>query len=684
MPDEASTILTGPEERFQEFLRTFQPEKGEYKYRKRLGQLRNIGLHYIMVDFEDLMAYDLELARLLLGKPDEFLPYLDRSSWAQLKIEDPQYAEEIKKLKVRFRNLPDTISLRKLHEHINKLVNIRGIITEGTAPAPFITKALFKCRKCLSLMTIETNMTWLIIGEPELCGRCRSKILDLQPNESEQVPCQTVTIQELPDDMESNKPPTPCDIRLISDLVDKMPIGAQVYAIGIPRLVMHRKQHAVSALPTVWFDPLWIEDASFEEKEELTEEDVEKIKETAKDSLVERQVLASICPSIYGMGDVKQAVLYQMLGGVSGYATDGSYQRGFISVLIIGDPSCGKTTLLRYIAGLVPRAHYSSAVSSSGRGLTALIGKDENGVMRLRIGAVVMSNNSICCVDELEKARPEDRVALHECMESGKITIDKGGFNTQLNAHTAILAAGNPTFGRYDPNKNITENISLAVTLLSRFDLIFVVKDIPDEASDKKIMKRIISARKGEPLVEEGHDVFDPSFLRKYIMYARKIVPKLTDEAETQSLEFYLKIRKKMDDQSPFSLAPRQGQAILRLAEARAKLHLRTEVLREDVLVAWGLLQRSLLQSGVDVETGEIDIDTIETGKPKSQLNKIELIMMTLATLEKENDPVEESKLIGNLAGDMSEFECRQLLEICRRDSLLFSPRSGYIKRVRM
>jgi replicative DNA helicase Mcm len=193
----------------------------------------------------------------------------------------------------------------------------------------------------------------------------------------------------------------------------------------------------------------------------------------------------------------------------------------------------------------------------------------------------------------------------------------------------------------------------------------------------------MIAARRGAPLIDDGHDYLEHGFLRKYIMYARKIEPELTDESEAQALEFYLKIRKKMDDQSPFSLAPRQGQAILRLAEARAKLHLRKEVLKEDVLVAWGLLQRSLMQSGVDVETGEIDIDTIETGKPKSKLSKIELLMTTIATLEKENELVDENKLIGNLAGDMNEYECRQLLEICRRDSMIFSPKPGYIKRVK-
>jgi replicative DNA helicase Mcm len=381
---------------------------------------------------------------------------------------------------------------------------------------------------------------------------------------------------------------------------------------------------------------------------------------------------------------VKQAVLYQMLGGVDRYAADGSYQRGFFSILIIGDPSTGKTTLLMYVARLVPRAHYSSAVSSSGKGLTVLIGKDENGVMELRVGAVVLANGSIVCIDEIEKMRADDRVSMHECMETGKCTVNKGGFNTELNAHTGTLAAGNPTLGRYDPFKNVTENINLPVTLLSRFDLIFIIRDMPDPESDGKIVDRLLAAHRGMPLVEEGHDFYEHEFLRKYIIYARRLKPKLTDEAAKQIKEFYLEIRKKSDNEdSPFTLATRQGQALIRLAAARAKLHLREEITKEDVVTVWALMTQSLQESGMDTETGKMDIDTIMTGTPTSARSKMELILSTVAKLEKENDVADELEVYKRLQPQLTEYEVRDALQKLTRDGVLFNPKPGYIKRAK-
>lgn len=651
-------------------------------------QLSDYGLGVVkrfIVDFTELATYAQDYARQLQASPDQQLEYLQNAFAERLRFANPQHKYENKTIQIGFRNFPETVPLRQLHEHVGRLVAIRGIITRGTLPSPLIIRGAFKCRKCNTVTFVELDTNTTTIPQPEICGRCRSRILDLQGLESERVANQYVTIQEIPDEMPSDKPPAIYNVRLLADLVDRLPIGAHVEMSVVPRLtIKHKRSGGLSALTSVWLDCLWLEDLQFEESQELTPKDIEEIQAASKDTWLERRMVTSICPSLYGLEHVKQAVLYQMLGGVDQYARDGSYQRGFSSVLIIGDPSAGKTTLLMYVARLVPRAHYSSGVSSSGKGLTALIGKDENGVMELRIGAVVMANGSICCLDECEKARSDDRVALHECMETGKITVDKGGFNTQLNAHTAILAAGNPVLGRYDPYKNITENINLPVTLLSRFDLIFIIRDVPDPESDGKVVDRLLAAHRGMPLVEEGHDFYEHDFLRKYIMYARRLKPKLTDEAAKQIREFYLEIRKKSgNEDSPFTLATRQGQALIRLAAARAKLHLREEITKEDVVTVWALMNRSLQESGMDTETGKVDIDTIMTGTPTSARSKMELILSTISKLEKERGEADELDVYKLLQPQLTEYEVRDALQKLTRDGVLFNPKPGYIKRAK-
>jgi replicative DNA helicase Mcm len=638
----------------------------------------------LVIDFLELATLNQEYARSLQLSPEDKIKALQFAFSSRLQVLAPNYKHKFEALPIGFRNFPENVPLRKLHEHISELVSIRGIITRGTLASSLITRAKNQCKKCQATIYVDLDATTGMIPHPAICPKCRGHLFTLLPAESDRVPVQTVTIQELPEDMVSDKPPAIYNIRLLADLVDTLAIGAHVVFCVVPRLSVKQRRSGTSAYTSTWLDAWWLEDLGFEERQELADEDIQKIKDASQDAWLERRMITSICPSLFGMEEVKQAVLYQMLGGVDHFAPDGTYQRGFSNILIIADPSTGKTTLLNYISSLVPRGRYTSAVSSSGKGLTALIGKDENGVMELRIGAVVMSNNSICGVDEIDKCRPDDRVALHECMESGKITIDKGGFNTQLHAHTAILAAGNPTLGRYDPYKNVTENINLPVTLLSRFDLIFIMRDVPDKESDRKVIKRMLAARRGDSLVEEGHDYYERSFMRKYLMVARRYKPKLTDEAMQQIEENYLTIREKSTEDSPFMLAPRQGDALMRLAEARAKLHLRNEVLKEDVQTVWALMNRSLQQTGVDAATGKIDIDTIMTGKPTSKRNKMELVLEMIAKLEKESDGVEEQKLIGLLASDLTEQEVREILFTFTKDGMVFSPKSGIIKRVRL
>jgi replicative DNA helicase Mcm len=677
------TVLTGPEERFQEFLRTFQPEKGEYKYRKRLGQLRSLGQNYVVVDFEDLVAYDSELARLLVDKPDEYLPYIERSSWAQLKIEDPQYAEEIKKIRVRFRKLPDRFSLRKVGQaQLAKLLLVDGIIVRATPVRPLVTRAAFQCRKCNSLTFVEQS--GLVMREPELCGRCRSKLLDFSEKQSTFINSQELRMQERPEDLPPGQLPRAIDVKLFEDLVDVARPGDRISLTGIVRA----EQEILSRGTRLRTFDLFLDanflDISGKETEivEITVEEEAQILEMAKDPWIHRKLLSSLAPSIYGYDAIKEAILYLLFGAVHKVLPDGVKIRGDVNVLLIGDPGTAKSQLLQYVARVAPRGLYTSGRGSTAAGLTAAVVREKSGGLVLEAGALVLADKGVCSIDEIDKMRPDDRVAIHEAMEQQTVSIAKGGIVATLNARASVLAAANPALGRYEPYKNITENINLPVTILSRFDLIFIMRDAPDSEVDTKMSEHILTLhRVGAPPQEAP---LTPQMFRKYVSYARGIFPVLTEEASNALRDFYLRMRSTSTTaDSPIAITPRQLEALVRLSECRARSFLRDKVTVEDTDAIIRLMTISLQHVGIDTTTGKVDIDTIMTGKPKSLRDRMQTILSTVATMERETGAVQESKLYEELSktAGLSEGEVQTLVNQLIRDGILYSPKPGHLKR---
>jgi len=677
------TVLTGPEERFQEFLRTFQPEKGEYKYRKRLGQLRSLGQQYVVVDFEDLVAYDSELARLIVDKPDEYLPYIERSGWAQLKIEDPQYAEEIKKIRVRFRKLPDRFSLRKVGQaQLSKLLLVDGIIVRSTPVRPLVTRAAFQCRKCNSLTFVEQS--GLVMREPELCGRCRSKLLDFSEKQSTFINSQELRMQERPEDLPPGQLPRAFEVKLFEDLVDVARPGDRISLTGIVRA----EQEILSRGTRLRTFDLFLDanflDISGKESEivEITAEEEAQILEMAKDPWIHRKLLSSLAPSIYGYDAIKEAILYLLFGAVHKVLPDGVTIRGDVNVLLIGDPGTAKSQLLQYVARVAPRGLYTSGRGSTAAGLTAAVVREKSGGLVLEAGALVLADKGVCSIDEIDKMRPDDRVAIHEAMEQQTVSIAKGGIVATLNARASVLAAANPALGRYEPYKNITENINLPVTILSRFDLIFIMRDAPDVEVDTKMSEHILTLhRVGAPPQEVP---LTPQMFRKYVSYARGISPVLTEEASNALRDFYLRMRSTSTTaDSPIAITPRQLEALVRLSECRARLFLRDKVTVEDTDAIIRLMTISLQHVGIDTSTGKVDIDTIMTGKPKSLRDRMQTILSTVATMERETGAVQESKLYEELSktAGLSEGEVQTLVNQLIRDGILYSPKPGHLKR---
>jgi replicative DNA helicase Mcm len=677
------TVLTGPEERFQEFLRTFQPEKGEYKYRKRLGQLRSLGQHFVVVDFEDLVGYDSELAKLLVDKPDEYLPYIERSGWAQLKIEDPEYAEMIEKIRVRFRRLPERYSLRKVGQaQLSKLLLVDGIIVRATPVRPLVTRAAFQCRKCNSFTFVEQS--GLVMREAELCPKCRSKLLDFAEKQSTFINSQELRMQERPEDLPPGQLPRAIAVKLFEDLVDVARPGDRISLTGIVRV----QQEILSrGTPLRTFD-LFLDanflDISGKETEivEITVEEEAQILEMAKDPWVHRKLLSSLAPSIYGYDVIKEAILYLLFGAVRKTLPDGVTIRGDVNVLLIGDPGTAKSQLLQYVARVAPRGLYTSGRGSTAAGLTAAVVREKSGGLVLEAGALVLADKGVCSIDEIDKMRPDDRVAIHEAMEQQTVSIAKGGIVATLNARASVLAAANPALGRYEPYKNITENINLPVTILSRFDLIFIMRDAPDSEVDTKMSEHILTLhRVGAPPQEVP---LTPQMFRKYVSYARGIDPVLTEEASNALRDFYLRMRSTSTTaDSPIAITPRQLEALVRLSECRARSFLRDKVTVEDTDAIIRLMTISLQHVGIDTSTGKVDIDVIMTGKPKSLRDRMQTILSTVAVMERETGTVQEAKLYEELSktAGLSEGEVQTLVNQLIRDGILYSPKPGQLKR---
>jgi replicative DNA helicase Mcm len=282
----------------------------------------------------------------------------------------------------------------------------------------------------------------------------------------------------------------------------------------------------------------------------------------------------------------------------------------------------------------------------------------------------------------MDKMRPEDRVAIHEAMEQHTVSVAKGGIVATLNARTAILAAANPSLGRYEPHRTVAENISLPVTLLSRFDLIFILRDVPDNESDKKLTKHILEIhRRGRQPVEAE---INSDLLRKYVSYAKTIHPELSSGALKVLGDFYLAMRSASEDEgSPIAITARQLESLIRISEARARVALRKKVTAQDAEAAITIMQRSLNEVGIDVSLGKLDIDIIMTGRPKSVRDKLHSVLSVLMEMEKETGMVDKSALITEMEEkhNIPRTDTERMISQLLREGTIYEPREGSLKK---
>ena len=649
----------------------------------KIGEVAKAGRKVVEVDFEDFSAHSPGLAENLIDRPEETIQLLE------VALEELEWAPN--DARVRFTSIEKGQELFIRHirsRHLGKMISIEGIVRQASEVRPLVTNAKFECPSCgtiIAVLQIDKKFK-----EPSRCSCGRRG--GFKEISKDMVDAQVLTIEEASDNLHGGEQPKRMTIFLKEDLVDpnmemRTTPGSRIKLIGI------LKEIAISSSSGAMltrFD-LAIEANNIIPLEEsyedvgMDEEDERAIKELAGSPDFLEKMVNSIAPSIWGHKNVKKALAFQLFGGVKKVRSDGTKMRGDIHVLLVGDPGVAKSVMLGFIAGVAPKARYISGKSSTAAGLTASVVKDD--ILKgwsLEAGAMVLANKGIVCIDEFDKMDEEDRSTMHEAMEQQTVTISKATVQATLRSQTSVLAAANPKFGRFDPLQSIPKQVNLAPSLLSRFDAIFIMRDIPGRDNDEAIANHVLM----EHRQVAKHDVIDNDLLRKYISYSKKKYdPVLTEEAVKVMKDFYVGLRNmpQIGDgpSKPIPIGARQLEAMVRLAEAHARMRLSKKVEVKDAIASVDLVKSYLMQVGYDKDTKTFDIDRI-TGNPASARNKIHIVQDAVEALEKrvgKRIPLEE--LNKYLEGKMKQSEIDEIVGKLLASGDLFRPTRGFVSQAR-
>lgn len=649
-------------------------------HKKELGESLRKGNNVIYIDFMKITEFSNTLSDEILANPEEALRLIEQA------IEESGL---VKNVRVRLYHTPPSqeIKIREIRsKHLNELITIEGIIRQASDVRPQVVNAKFECPSCgtiISVLQLEKKFR-----EPTRCSCGRRGGFRLISKEM--VDTQRLVIEESPEALLGGEQPKRMNVFVKEDLVEprmeeKTTPGARVKVIGVLKEVpvplstggtSTRFELAVEANNVI---PM---EETFEELD-ISDEDERQILELAADPQVFDKLASSITPSVWGYEEIKRSLVLQLFGGVQKSKPNGGKQRGDIHILLIGDPGVAKSVTLGFMANISPKGRYVVGKSASGAGLTATVVRDEylKG-WSLEAGAMVLAHKGLVCIDELEKMDPQDRSAMHEAMEQQTVTISKANVQAQLKAETSVLAAANPKFGRFDPYQSIAQQIDLPPTLINRFDIIFTLRDIPSRERDDLIATHVLEEHRttgNEMLVSR-------ELFRKYVAYTKqRIKPELSDEAIKEIKKFYVDLRNKPVSSEaalrPIPISARQLQALVRMAEASAKVKLSKTVSIEDARRAIEIMKYYLMQVGYDYESKTFDIDKVSGKFSFSQRSKILLVKDAITALETKLGkmiPLEEIEK--EVAEKVTKAELEDLIQKLKQNGEIFEPRRGFIQ----
>ncbi|KAJ5691069.1 DNA replication licensing factor mcm3 [Penicillium malachiteum] len=636
-------------------------------YRADIVVMLNRGLRRLTVSIDEIRAHNRELAEGLLTSPFDYSEAFDRALKEVVKTLPGRPAKETSDEVTyycayvgafgEFSCNPRTLG----SQHLNRMVSLEGIVTKCSLVRPKIIQSVhysekkdrFLSRKYRDQTMTASGATSLNVYPQE---DDEKNPLITEYGYSTYMDHQSISIQEMPERAPAGQLPRSVDVILDDDLVDKAKPGDRIQLVGTYRTLGNRNAGSGSStFRTIVMANNIIQLSSKSgggiAHATITDTDIRNINKIAKKKNVFELLSHSLAPSIHGHDYIKKAILLMLLGGMEKNLDNGTHLRGDINILMVGDPSTAKSQLLRFVLNTAPLAIATTGRGSSGVGLTAAVTSDkETGERRLEAGAMVLGDRGVVCIDEFDKMSDVDRVAIHEVMEQQTVTIAKAGIHTSLNARCSVLAAANPVFGQYDPHKDPHKNIALPDSLLSRFDLLFVVTDDIEDAKDRTISEHVLrmhryrqpGTEEGAPVreqlnqtlgvgIEDRQDANQPTevfekfnvmlhggmipngrnrnknveiisipFIKKYIQYAKsRVKPVLTKGAADHIIAAYSALRNEdisNNQRRTSPITPRTLETLIRLATAHAKARLSNRVDEKDAKHAEAILRFAMFK----------------------------------------------------------------------------------------
>lgn len=715
--------------KFKKFIREFayknlSTNKDEIltlKYRTQLQQNCRAGTYKLELSLNDLDTTEdgTVLRYCLLTSPTEFVPLCERALqelyYEIVRKEDESMPEKAPVLQLELKcdaDLDDSFGNMKpkmirdlTSDQVERMVVVQGIVTSVKMPRDKARKVVLKCSNCEAIKEVNVPAGFAAAHVPTACdgNALRGGAMEKCPNNPFKVVSelcemegdQLIKLQELPEHVPVGEMPRAIDLCTHLYGVDMCTPGTRLTCVGIlcateqasgERMSAGRNQ-GTNTVKYTFIQTLGLQLAQGSVgggAVEISPEEEERFEQLAKDPEIRNMIYKSIAPAIVAsskdcVDDVKRAVACLLFGGSRKRLPDGHRMRGDINILLLGDPGTAKSQFLKFAHNAAPVAVYTSGKGSSAAGLTAAITKDGDG-FTLEGGAMVLADSGIVCIDEFDKMDVKDRVAIHEAMEQQTISIAKAGITTMLNTRCSVLAAANPRFGSYDDLANTADQMDFETTILSRFDMMFLVKDVRDEERDYNLAKHLLSLHSGgSQQQEEQKSPLSTLELRKYLSYCRgKCAPRITQEAAEVLKNHYVGIRKAMKaERATIPITVRQLEAIVRISESLAKMELREDADVSHVEEALRMFTVSTLDSANRDRNG-IGIDVSEEDKKELQEAE-EVVRRIIPKGGRKNKFQLESQLVS--LGGVTEQMARRAVHLMTRRGELEEKANGTLKR---
>jgi len=591
----------------------------------------------LYVDYWQISSYSPMIEDVIDNNPTQFLKCSEIAVREHILYTDLN----LRGVVLRVTGYPFKTAIRDIrHKHIMKTVCVEGVVRRVTDVRPKFLNIAFRCLRCDNISYIPQMLKKIVEPyecENETCGKKGPFVISYP--DSEFTDFQILEIQESFDSLSGTQPRN-LVVNVYDDLVDKVTAGDKIQVSGMIGISQKISKEGKATVSDIVLESNYIEklDKSYDEIE-ISEEEEAEIIEMSQNPNIKQMITQSIAPSIFGYDDIKEAVALQLFSGVSKVLPDGVRIRGDIHVMLVGDPGTAKSQIIRYVTTLSPRGVFNSGKSASGVGLTAAVVKDTLADDRwvLEGGALVLADNGLCAVDEMDKMREDDVSSLHEAMEQQTITISKAGIHATLQSRCALLAAANPVHGRFNEyDEDIAGQINMSPTLLSRFDLIFMILDKPNHKFDAEIASHISKNHiigghlKNDIELPDGCSKVETpisnEMLRKYITYSRtNYNPIITPEARERIERFYVEVRSMNYNSDTIPITARKIDGMYRLAEASCKMRLGKQVSITDADDAICIISTCLKNMGAESEG--LNCDVVEIGESLSQRNNTNAII---------------------------------------------------------